>query len=72
MDIRYKDKIYGFIINLEPNLIVDFDKIVKKDNREQFINILKEFIMFDNGKHLGFKLEIASDYNSFRKINEQI
>lgn len=71
MDLRYKDKVYRFIINLEPNVIVEFDKIVKKENKSEFIEMIKEFIRFDNGKHLGFQLEISSNYTSFRKINEQ-
>jgi hypothetical protein len=69
MDIQYKDRLYGFIINLEPYTIVNFDKIVKKENKLEFVELIKEFIRFDNGKHLGFQLEISSDYTSFRKIN---
>ena len=71
MDSRYKDRFYKFIIDLEPYVQVDFDKIVKKQNKSEFIEMIKEFIRFDNGKHLGFQLEISSDYTSFRKINEQ-
>lgn len=71
MDLRYKDRFYKFIIELEPYQIVKFDKIVKKENKDEFIDLIKEFIRFDNGKHLGFQLEISSNYTSFRKINEQ-
>jgi hypothetical protein len=35
----------------------------------KFLQVIKDFIRFNDAEYLGFNLEISSDYKKFRKIN---
>lgn len=45
-----------------------FDKVCKKETRQDFIQVIKDFIRFHERHYFGFDLEISSNYKSFRKI----
>ena len=64
----YRDEIYRWLKTLEPGKPVEIAKVCKPKNREQFVQVLKDFIAYGDGEILGFWLEIGSDYQTFRKI----
>ena len=64
----YRDEIYRWLKTLEPGKPVEIAKVCKPKNREQFVQVLKDFIAYGDGEVLGFGLEIGSDYQTFRKF----
>lgn len=64
----YRDEVYRWLKTLELGKPVEIAKVCKPKNREQFVQVLKDFIAFGDGEVLGFGLEIGSDYRTFRKI----
>jgi len=64
----YRDEVYRWLKTLELGKPVEIAKVCKPKNREQFVQVLKDFIAYGDGEILGFGLEIGSDYQTFRKI----
>jgi hypothetical protein len=62
-----KDKIYGMLLMLTFDEHFSIEEKVKPENREQFIQIVKEFINCDFGKAYNFIIEFSSDYKTLRK-----
>ena len=64
----YRDEVYRWLKTLELGKPVEIAKVCKPKNREQFVQVLKDFIAYGDGDVLGFELEIGSDYQTFRKV----
>lgn len=63
-----RDEVYKFLISMELGQVVEISKLVKSKNRDEFVEILKDFIRFGDGAVLGFSIEFSSDFTTFRKI----
>lgn len=63
----YQDNVFGYILKMKPNEPVELSKIVSPENRQKFMEVVKDFIRYDFGKTYGFYIEFSSDYKSFRK-----
>jgi predicted RNA-binding Zn-ribbon protein involved in translation (DUF1610 family) len=64
------DKVYKLLINL--NGEYKLPERWNDDERKKFIDIVKEFIRYDNGRPFGFIIEFKSDYSALRKISCKI
>lgn len=63
---EYVEKIANYFLHL-PEGVVEVEKIVAKENKEKFIEIVKSFIgTFD--KYHKFCLEFNSDYTKIKKF----
>lgn len=65
-----RDEVYKFLILMELGQVVEISKLVKSKNRDEFVEILKDFIRFGDGSILGFSIEFSSDFTTFRKIKQ--
>lgn len=61
----YVNRVYKFIMDLKPGQKVEIDRIVKKENRDLFIAVTKQFVLESN--HHSF--EFTSDYGCFIKAS---
>ena len=70
--IEYSDKIYGFLHKMKIGEVqeIDFlpDEIIPTPIAKAFfLDILRDFIKNDNGRHLGYYIELNSDGSRLRK-----
>lgn len=65
-----RDEVYKFLISMELGQVVEISKLVKSKNRDEFVEILKDFIRFGDGPVMGFDIEFSSDFSTFRKIKQ--
>ena len=63
----YRDKVYRFLIEATPGKRYEIAKLAKKASREEFIQVLKDFIQFRHCEVMGFEVEISSDFKAFYK-----
>ncbi len=63
----YRDKVYRFLIEAETGKRYEIAKLAKKTSREEFIQVLKDFIQFRDYEVMGFEIEISSDFKAFYK-----
>lgn len=67
-DPTYRDKVYRFLIEAETGKRYEIAKLAKKTSREEFIQVLKDFIQFRDCEVMGFEVEFTSDFKSFYKL----
>lgn len=62
--MTYEDKVYQLLNNMKPGERIQVDKICKKQPRERFISVVKEYIdIHPNGNGI----EFSNDYNTIKK-----
>lgn len=60
--------VYRFIIEAQAGKRYEIAKLAKPDSRDKFVDVLKDFIRFGDGKIMGFHIELTSDYMGFVKL----
>lgn len=64
----YRDKVYRFLIEATPGKRYEISKLAKSESRDEFIQVLKDFIAYRDCEVMGFEVEISSDFKAFYKI----
>lgn len=79
--IEYSDAVYNLLHKMkfdEPILIIDLLNFGRHTYQRSalpsekaipyFIEVIKDFIDYDNGRHLGFYIEFNNDYTKIKKF----
>jgi hypothetical protein len=66
--ILYEHKVFNFILEMEPQSAWLFDDLCEPESRQQFIDCVKKFILFEYDKGNGFQLTIKNEWDGFIKI----
>lgn len=65
---EYKEKVWDFLDTLSPKKKVRIDDIVKKENRQNFIDAVKEYFMFYDGTFC--PIEFDANYEYVKKLGD--
>ena len=66
-EITFVDKVYKKLHELKPEEEYILEQKVSQQNREEFINVVKEFIRFDYGRAYNYYILFKDDYSSIKK-----
>lgn len=64
----YTGQVVSYIEQIPVGSVIEIDRIVKKENKERFIEILKALIDLSVGWDAGWQLDFNDDYTKFRKF----
>lgn len=64
--MTYRDKVYKLLIELTDEF--NINEKVKPENKDEFIEIVKEFIRFDMSRD--FIIEFNNSYTKIKKISK--
>ena len=62
----YQDRVYGLLIKMDNNPMV-IDQKVAPENREKFVEIVKEFIRL-HSHTFPWIIQFSNDYKKIRKV----
>ena len=71
---EYSDRVYGYLQKMKFDVAQEIDMLPDSIMPNQiakayFIAIVKDFIDFDNGRHLGFYISFSNDYQRIKKFH---
>jgi hypothetical protein len=65
--MTYKDRVYKMLYDLPQGGEFIIEKNVTPENREVFIQIVKDYINFEYDRVYGFVIEFSNDMSKVRK-----
>jgi len=65
---QYKDRIYNWLDKL-PEGVFELIKIVKAENKELFISVVKQYIDERGRGYNGFDMDFNSDFSKLHKFD---
>lgn len=70
---EFSDKIYGYLHNMKIGQVVEIDMlpgdiIPSPIAKAFFIDVVKDYIRHDNGRHNGYYISFNNDYSKIQKL----